>query len=201
MRRLLPFLSLLLLAACDPPGDLYDAGTVAIIARVINPRPVIHLGDSVAFYFEVPDSVVLDGTRIAVSVGNKDGATIGFNANKINPSAVAGFQFNPLSCQTYVNPGSLTANGAVILANRSGKLTAKYYMIPKQKGIYFLDQLGLGYLDLNDHNLMLRFSIDFGKVDRSHQMLIDSAGAANRFDMYLRGRVSNGYEVYGFRVI
>ena len=192
---------MLLAAACDPPGDLYDGGTVAITARVLNPRPIIHLGDRVAFYFEVPDNVTLNGTRIAVSVGNKDGATIGFNANKINSSAPSGFQFNPPSCQTYTNPGSLTANNAIFFANRNGKLVARYYMIPKQKGIYFLDQLSLGYTDLNNRNLLLTFSIDFGKVDRSHQLLIDSAGAASRFSLYLNGKVNQGYEVYGFRVI
>jgi hypothetical protein len=201
MRRLLPFASLLLLAACDPPPGLYDAGTVAITARVLNPRPIIHLGDSVAFYFAVPDSVTLNGTRIAVSAGNKDGATIGFDANKINSSAIAGFQINPPSCQIYANPGSLTANGTLEINSLNGRIVGRYYMIPKQKGIYFFDQSELGYADLNDRKLMIRFSINFGNVNRSHQMLIDSAGAANRFDMYLRGRINQGFEVYGFRVI
>ena len=201
MRRLLPFASLLLLAACDPPPGLYDAGTVAITARVINPRPIIHLGDSVAFYFEVPDSVTLNNTRIAVSAGSKDGATIGFNANKINPSAIAGFQFNSPNCQIYANPGSLTANNTLFFTNRNGKLLAKYYLIPKQKGIYFLDQRSLGYADLNNRNLLVNFSINFGNVNRSHQMLIDSAGAANRFDLYLKGHTDAGFEIYGFRVI
>ncbi len=201
MPRLFLFAALLLLTACNPGPGLYDGGTIAITARIIKPRPVILLGDSVAFYFAVPDSITLNGTRIAISANNKDGATIGFNANKINSSVPSGFQFNPPSCQTYVNPGSSTANNAFFLANRNEKLVARYYMIPKQRGIYFLDQLSLGYADLNNRSLLLNFSINFGNVDRSHQMLIDSAGSASRFDMYLRGKVNQGYEVYGFRVI
>lgn len=192
---------LVLLAACDPPAGLYDAGPVPITARVINPKPVIHLGDSVAFYFEVPDSVTLGGTRLSVAAGNKDGATIGFNANKINPAIVEGYKINSPSCQIYASPGSLTANGTLNFSNRNGKLLTRYYMIPKQKGIYFFDQAELGYADLNNQKLLVRFTINFGKVDRSHQLLIDSAGAASRFDLYLKGRTDSGYEVYGFRVI
>jgi hypothetical protein len=201
MRALFYMPALLTLTCCNPGAGLYDGGTIAITARVLNPRPIIHLGDSVAFYFEVPDSITLNGTRIAVSAGSKDGATIGFDANKINPSAVAGFQINSPSCQIYANPGSLTANNTLFFTNRNGKLLAKYYLIPKKKGIYFFEQSQLGYADLNNRSLLLNFSIDFGKVDRSHQMLIDSAGAANRFDLYLKGRTDGGLEVYGFRVI
>jgi hypothetical protein len=200
--RILFYLPVLLVLTCRNPGaGLYDRGTIAITARVLNPRPIIHLGDSVAFYFEVPDSVTLNGTRIAVSAGNKDGATIGFNANKIKPSSASGFQFNPPSCQIYANPGSLTANNTLFFTNYNGKLLAKYYLIPKQRGIYFLDQTQLGYADLNNRNLLLTFSINFGNVDRSHQLLIDSASAASRFDLYLKGRTDGGLEVYGFRVI
>jgi hypothetical protein len=201
MRHLLPFAALLLLCSCNPGAGLYDGGTIAITARVLNPRPIIHLGDSVAFYFEIPDSVTLNGTQVAVSAGNKDGASIGFNANKIKSSSASGFQFNSPSCQIYANPGSLTSNNTLNFTNRNGKLLAKYYLIPKQKGIYFLDQTQLGYADLNNRNLLLNFSIDFGKVDRSHQMLIDSAGTTSRFDLYLKGRTDGGLEVYGFRVI
>jgi hypothetical protein len=201
MRYLLPFAVLLLLASCNPGAGLYDGGTIAITARVINPRPIIQLGDSVAFYFEVPDSVTLNGTRIAVSAGNKDGATIGFDVNKIKPSSASGFQFNSPSCQVYANPGSLTANKTLFFTNRNGKLLANYYLIPKQRGIYFFDQVQTGYTDLNNRNLLLTFSINFGKVDRSHQLLIDSAGAANRFDLYLKGHTDAGLEIYGFRVI
>ncbi len=168
MRHLFLLAALLLLAACNPGVGLYDGGTIAITARVINPRPIIHLGDSVAFYFAVPDSVMLNGTKIAVSAGSKDGATIGFDANKINPSAVAGFQINSPNCQVYANPGSLTTNKTLFFTNQNGKLVAKYYLIPKQRGIYFFDQVQLGFADLNNRNLMLTFSIDFGNVNRSH---------------------------------
>jgi len=201
MKKAFLVATLLVITCCDPPPGLYDTGTAVITARVINPRLTIHLGDSVAFYFAIPDSITLNGTRIAAPVATKDGATIGFNANKIDSATPSGFKFNPASCQAYANPGSLTANGTLKFTNRNGKLVARYYMIPKQKGIYFFDQAELGYMDLNDRKLMLRFSIDFGKVDRSHQLLIDSAGVASRFSSYLNGRVNQGYEVYGFRVI
>ena len=201
MRRLLPFVTLMLLAACDPPGDLYDGGTVAITARVLNPRPIIHLGDSVAFYFEVPDSVTLNGTRLRVSASGKYGGVIELSASKITTTKSAGFEPFTKSCSFYANPGSSTGDGILTLTNRNGKLLGRLYMIPRQKGIYFLAQTGLGYLDLNNQGILVRCSINFGKVDRSHQLLIDSAGAASGFDMYLRGRINQGYEVYGFRVI
>lgn len=201
MRYLLPFAASLLLCACDPPPGLYDAGMVSITARVVNPRPIISLGDSVAFYFEVPDSLILNSTKTLISVGNKDGATIGFYANRIAAAKATGFETNTQNCRIYASPGSLTANGTLVFTNRNGKLVARFYMIPKQKGIYFFEQAETGYMDLNNRSLLLRFSINFGTVDRNHQLLIDSAGKASRFTQFLQGRASQGYEVYGFRVI
>jgi hypothetical protein len=194
-------LALAVLAACDPPQGLYDTGTVAITARVLNPRPVIRLGDSVAFYFEVPDSVTLNGARVRVSASSKDGGVLELSASKITTAKSAGFEPFTKSCSFYANPGSSTSDGILTFANRNGRLVGRLYMIPKQKGIYFLMQTGLGYFDLNDKSLLVRGTINFGKVDRSHQLLIDSAGAASHFSTYLTGRVNQGYEVYGFRVI
>ncbi len=201
MRNLSYIFLLFTLVCCNPGPGLYDGGTIAITARVLNPRPTIHLGDSVAFYFAIPDSITLNGTRMAVSASNKDGATIGFFTNKIDSSTPTGVKYNSPDCQTYANPGSLTTNGVLSFTNRNGKLLGRFYMIPKRKGIYFLDQVELGYADLNDRKLMLRFSIDFGKVDRNHQLLIDSAGTASKFNQFLQSRASQGYEAYGFRVI
>ncbi len=201
MLRLFAFAALLLLAACDPPGDLYDAGTVAITARVLNPRPIIHLGDSVAFYFEVPDSVTLNGARVRVSASSKDGGVLELSASKITTAKSAGFEPFTKSCSFYANPGSSTNDGILTFANRNGKLVGRLYMIPKQKGIYFLMQTGLGYFDLNNKGLLVRGTINFGKVNRNHQLLIDSAGTASKFSTYLQGRISQGHEIYGFRVI
>lgn len=203
MRRLLPFATLLLLAACDPRAGYNDLfmGPVAITARVLSPRPVIHLGDSVAFYFEVPDSVTLNGTRLAVSVGAKDEANLDVNANKINAAASTGFDIYSRNCQLYAAPGSVTAYGSLRFAHRNAKLVSKLYLIPKQRGIYFFEQAGPGLATLNGRDLQVTFTFDFGSVNRNHQLLIDSAGTASKFSTYLQRRISQGHEIYGFRVI
>ena len=194
-------LILLNLLSCAPPRDLYGTGTIAIKAQVINPQTNINLGDSVAFYFEVPDTIELDGSRIKVDVGNNDGGNIGFNPQKIIPSLPGGFSNNPSlnTCKIYANPGTLI-NYSFDFANQNGKLFGKYYMIPQQKGVYFLDQSQEGYIDLNNNSLKLRFSINFGNINRNHQMLIDSAGVTNNFNLFLQDHINNRREIYGFKV-
>lgn len=190
------------LVACDPPRDLYQTGTIAIKAQVIDPRTDINLGDSVAFYFEVPDTIELNGARIKVSVSNKDGGNIGLNAQKIIPSLPGGFSNNPSlnTCKTWASPGNLTNTITFNFSNQNGKLSGKYYMIPQQKGVYFFEEPQEGYATLDDGSIKLRFSINFGNINRSHQMLIDSAGAANHFEMFLQDHIDKGREIYGFRV-
>ena len=194
-------LILLNLLSCNPP-NLYKTGTIAIKAQVINPQTNINLGDSVAFYFEVPDTIELDGSRIKVDVGNNDGGNIGFNPQKIIPSLPGGFSNNPSlnTCKVYANPGYLTRNETLHFTNAGGKILAKYYMIPQQKGVYFLDQSQEGYIDLNNNSLKLRFSINFGNINRNHQMLIDSAGVTNNFNLFLQDHINNRREIYGFKV-
>lgn len=201
MRSLLQLVPLLLLAACDPGDNDVFVGQVAITARVLSPKPIIHLGDSVAFYFEVPDSVTLNGTRIAVSAGTKDQASLDVNANKINAAASTGFDIYSRDCQLYASPGNTTAYGTLHFARRNARLVSKLYLIPKERGIYFFEQAGPGLATLNGRDLLVTFSIDFGNVNRNHQLLLDSAGVASKFSAYLQGRMNQGNEVYGFRVI
>jgi hypothetical protein len=201
MKNAILLLSIILIA-CDPRGELYDPGqTISIKAQVINPKIDINLGDSVAFYFEVPDTVEVNGSKVKVAAtGRDDGANLGFSAHKINPASIPGNDINPGSCERYANPGSLTANKTLVFANQGGKLLAKFYMIPREKGVYFLHQSQEGYAWLNNKGLSVRLSINFGNVNRNHQMLIDSAGAASNFSLFLQDRVGRGMEIYGFRV-
>jgi hypothetical protein len=47
--------------SCDSLRYTNHIGTIATKAKVITPRTKVNLGDSVAFYSEVPDNVALDG--------------------------------------------------------------------------------------------------------------------------------------------
>ncbi len=189
------------LLSCNPPRDI-GQGTITINSQVLNPRTTISLGDSVAFYFEVPDTVLLNGNRIKVTIGSNDGGNNGFYANKIDLSRSGGFTNAPSlnTCKTFSNVGQIGPTGDLVFANQGGKLLGRFYMIPQQKGVYFFEQTQQGYVDLNNQSLKLRFSFNFGSVNRNHQMLIDSAGAANNFNLFLQGKISQGLEVYGFRV-
>ena len=203
MKQLLFVITVFFFISCDPPKDMYQTGTVQINAQVLNPRSTISLGDSVAFYFEVPDTVLLNGVRIKVSADNNDGGTIGLSPYKIIPSNIGGSSNSPTlrTCTVYANPGSLTANETLIFQKQSnGKLIAKYYMIPSAKGVYYMLQSQEGFVDLNNQSLKLRFSINFGNINRNHQLLIDSAGASNNFGLYLQDKINQGLEVYGFKV-
>lgn len=198
------FLSLLscLFASCDPPRDTYQTGTIAIKAQVINPRTTISPGDSVAFYFEVPDTVILNGSPVKVNISNSDGGNIGLTPYKIIPTNIGGSTNAPAlrTCELYANPGNLSINETLNLSIQNGKLIGRLFMIPQQKGVYYLLQTQEGHVDLNNRSLKLRFSINFGNINRNHQMLIDSAGASNNFHLYLQDKINQGLEVYGFKV-
>ncbi|MEI9945405.1 MAG: hypothetical protein WDN26_14455 [Chitinophagaceae bacterium] len=201
MRKLLFILPIIFLNwRCDPRPDIFQP-SIEIKAQVINPKTDIQLGDSVAFYFEVPDSIELDGKKIKATAINRDGANIGFFANKIIPSSTGGFSggFSENTCNVYANPGNISYN-TFTLANQNGKLWGKYYMIPQQKGVYFFEQTQDGYIDLNNGGLKLRFTFNFGNINRNHQILIDSAGTTYNFASFLQGKLNDGLEVYGFRV-
>lgn len=195
-------LILVFLQSCDPPRDIYQTGTISIKAEVINPRTTITLGDSVAFFFEVPDTVLFNGKRIKVSAGNNDGGNNGFNVNKMDPSRSGGFTNAPTlnTCNLYASVGQITNSGVWSFLNQNGKLIGKYFMIPQQKGVYFFEQTQEGYVDLNNQSLKLRFSFNFGNINRNHQMLIDSAGPVNNFNLFLQDKISRGLEIYGFKV-
>lgn len=192
-----------ILISCDPKGELFDpTQSIAIKAQVINPKTEINLGDSVAFYFEVPDTVGVGGSRTAVTASDRDGANIGFNARKIISTLPSGSTNSPNenTCDVYAHPGTFAGRAETFtFANQNGKLKGTFYMIPRQKGVYLFEQTQEGYAWLNDKALSVRFSINFGNVNRNHQMLIDSAGASG-FGTWLQDRVGRGMEVYGFRV-
>jgi hypothetical protein len=144
MKLLFLILPISLFISCDPSKDIYQTGTVLINAQVINPKSTINLGDSVAFYFEVPDTVLLNGARIKVSAVNNDGGTIGLSPYKIISSNIGGSSNNPISrtCAVYANPGLLTTNETLVFQKQNnGKLLAKYYMIPNAKGVYYMLQM------------------------------------------------------------
>lgn len=203
MKKIIYFLFLILfIVSCDPPKDIYQEGNIAIRAQVVNPRSSIVLGDSMAFYFEVPDTIELNGNRIKVSANSNDGGTNGFGPCKIIQSLPGGFTNSPNqnTCSIFAKVGTYTINQATIFYNDNGKLKGLYYIIPEKKGVYFFEQTQLGYVNLNNNTYRLRFSFNFGNINRNHQMLIDSAGAASGFNGYLQGKINNGLEVYGFRV-
>lgn len=190
--------------SCDPPkgSDLYRSGTISINATVINPRTTINLGDSVAFYFEVPDTIVLNGEKIKVLATASDGATNSFSPCKIDTLSSGGFVSVPPTnqSQTFAAVGSIDQLGVFKLANQNGRLVGKYYMIPQQRGTYFFWQRQFGYVDLNGNSLRLRFKINFGNINRNHLMLIASTAASNRFDLFLQEQINQELEIYGFKV-
>lgn len=203
MKQIMWLFLISVLGACDPPRDVYDTGTIRINARVINPKPTIQLGDSVVFYFEIPDTVDLNGKNIKVSAGARDGATIGLTPYKIISSHPGGSTNDPnlRTINIYANPGTLTINETLVFDNQRGKLSARLFMIPQQRGVYYLLQSEHGFADLNNQSLKLRFIFNYGSINRNHQLLIDSAGTGSNFSLYLQDKINRNLEMYGFQVI
>ena len=187
------------LASCDPRANIFDPAPVLINAQIINPRDSIYIGDTIKVYLEIPDTIVYNGKHFATFIGNDDGGNIGITLYKINKSH-AGAIGPPDSSVNFASIGSYNQYDVVTFQKISNKLEALVNFIPGKKGVYFLDVTEYGYLVINNKSLNVRFNFNYGSINRNHQMLIDSAGSAANFNLYLQDHAQQGLEVYGFNV-
>lgn len=188
------------LGSCDPrePFGAYE-GITTVKATIVNPRDSIGINDTVRLQFEVPDTIVYNGQKVAVTVTNNDGADCGVHLRKIDLSH-AGSIGTPTGSITQATIGYLNPSENIFFQKAGNKLKAEYIFIPKTKGVFFLEQQTLGSLAVNNKQYLLSFDWNYGAINRNYQMLIDSAGPASNFNLFLQGHINDGYEIYGFKV-
>ncbi len=201
MKNLLSFITIaLLFGACDPPRDIYQSGGFTFPVTVINPRDTITLGDSVCFIFKIPDTINLNGNnRIKPFYSGNDGASFPVADNEIDTTLTGGARpFSP-NIDEYASLGN-TQGGLNFKSANGNTLETKYYLIPKRRGVFFLELAQAGYVDANNGGLKARAVYTLNVPDRHHNLLITSTLPRHGMAAYIQGRQNLGLEIYAFAV-
>ncbi len=188
-----------LLASCDPPTNISQSAFIFPVT-VVNPKDTINLGDSVCFIFQIPDTINLNGSnKIKPYYGNNDGASFPVAYNEVDTTFNAGYRpFSP-NLKEYAEPGT-TLGGVHLKVISSSKLYTKYYLIPKKRGVYFLDLQQAGYVNVNNGSLKLRASYTFTAASKNHHLLISSTLPRHNMQATINARTNQGFEIYAFAV-
>jgi hypothetical protein len=193
-------LAIYLLVSCDPPKDLGQQGSFTFPVTVVNPRDTINLGDSVCFIFEIPDTINLNGTsKIKPFYGANDGATFPIQKLEVDTNFNGGATPASIYIKDYAEPGFIQG-GVHLKVINSNKLYTKYYLIPKRKGVFFLELAQAGYVTANNGGLNARAVYTLNVADRHHNLLISSTLPRHNMAAYIQGRQNMGLEIYAFAV-
>lgn len=189
-----------LVISCDPPKDIGLQGNFTFPVTVVNPRDTINLGDSVCFIFKIPDTINLNGTtKVKPFYSGNDGASFSVADNEIDTTRNGGFRAFSPNIDEYANPGS--TQGSLNFKSLNGNtLETKYYLIPKRKGVFFLELAQAGYVDANNGGLKARAVYTLNVPDKHHNLLISSTLPIHGMAAYIQGRQSLGLEIYAFAV-
>lgn len=186
--------------ACDPGIPGFGGTPIEIKAQVINPKDTISFGDSVAFYFEVPDTVDFNGTRVKTFITSKDAGQVNLFPNRIDSATGKIIGNDGTVGYFYANPGVVKNTISLNLSNVNSKLIGKFYFIPKNKGVYFLDVLQDGFVYLNNASIKTDNSFNFGAVDRHHYLVLNNVNPSLNINAFFQDKSNRGLEVYAFYV-
>ncbi len=189
----------LLFIACNPGIPGFGGTPIAFKAEVINAKDTIPLGDSIAFYLELPDSVYYNGSRIKTYVTGKDGAEVSLFPKRIDPNTGNISAKNDLG-RYYANPGNVTNIISLNLTNLNGKLTGKFYYIPVQKGVYFLEVQQNGIVYINNASIKAENTFNFGAIDRHHYLIRNNVNPSLNIEAFFADKANRSLEVYAFYV-
>ncbi len=197
------FSAVILFISCDPRSskDLYQQGSMMINVNILNPRDSVNLGDSICFVFDVPDTILINSNKYSPTYEVNDGISITLNDCKMDTSLGGEWRSYTPDCDTYANPGTLQPDFSLAkLSNR--KLYGKFFLIPKSRGVYFLQNQQAGYFSINNQGLKGRVFIKFDVPDKHHDLLLNKARAQNKvsFQAFLQNSENVNLPIYGFVV-
>jgi hypothetical protein len=183
--------------SCDPPLNSLSAGTFSIKAKVSNPNDTIHLGDSIYFDFEIPDTINLGGSAVALT--SKDGCDLTTTLSQADSTLTGGLRMSTNGVKLYGNPG-IISNGGIRFYQSGGRCWGRLYLIPQSPGVYILFCQAPGYFTGNSDELEARVVYDFDVADKHHNLLKKAAGQQNNIDVWIQSEESKGQGVYAFAV-
>jgi len=194
------FVSVLILSSCDPKViDPHLENEAKMKVKIINPKDSIKLGDSVLIMFEVPDSIILNG--VSTFLSSKEICSVSCAYNLIDSVNEVGYISYPSSAITYTNPGNYNNYGSLTLAKVSNRLLSSFYVIPKSKGVYFLECRSAGSLDANNGMVQTKLVYDFEVSDKHLDLLRKAAGSkAAKLEPWIQNCENTGKGLYAFAV-
>lgn len=190
---------ILFFISCDRGIPGFGGTPVALKAQVINPKDTITLGDSVAFYFEVPDTVDYNGTRIRTFITGKDACQINLFPQRVDP-VTGNIPGDTHLGFFYANPGTMVNTFNLNLANTNGKLIGKLYFIPSKKGVYYLEVKQDGFVYLNDASIKTDNTFNFGPIDRHFNLVLNNVNPSINLNGFLQDKWNRGLDAYAFYV-
>lgn len=202
-------------SACTPRGidDMSLGGTFQIKAKILNPQDTLNLGDSLKVVFEIPDTIFLQG-GIPYNVGDSSKSIILTDKISCTPqekveiadsTTSGGITLASInnSCVTYADPGYFINDG-LNLVKSNNRLYAKYFLIPKKKGVFILSNWTAtgGYFSgvSSLGKISCRIVFDFDVANKHHYLLQSAIGANNDISSMINDRASHGQGVYVFAV-
>ena len=205
---IIPFVIFIIAISCDPPKSLYSANNADIVqltAKVLNPKDTFALGDTIKFYFEVPDSISFNGILTKVGIANGDICFINQYVYKVDSSYYSSVsRAHSDKCLELGSIGYIdNHSGNLYFGNDNGIFKTFYYLVPKIKGPYYLEEGRNSFMICGNNLIRSSLHFDFGNVNRHFEYITENVKPEqkNNVMQFLsdKGQGKN-YELYAFYV-
>lgn len=199
---------MIIIYGCDPAKEDYysnNADVVIINAKLLNPKDTFSLGDTVKFYFEVPDSISFNGKKIKANVLSNDFCSFQQTVSILDTNDIANY-YLALSSKCVQSAGIGYINQSsrqLYLGKDNGIFKSFYYLIPQKSGIFILEENS--YASMYTDNGAVRSSVhfDLGTINRHYDYFINNVTTKKKdvFTQYFSNLGHNKpYEAYVFYV-
>ena len=205
---IIPFVIFIIAISCDPPKDSYypnNADIVTIYPTILNYKDTFSLGDTIKFYFEVPDSISFNGKRTKLDINGSDYCSFNQTVSIIDTShPIQVIRVFDSICEQLASIGKIDENSEQLyLGNSNGKFKSYYYILPKKQGVFLLNENNYGWMSSNNTSLRSNIHFDFGNVNRHFEYIIDNVipSERNNFIQYFSNKGHNmPADAYAFYV-
>jgi hypothetical protein len=211
MKKVFLFITVIALvlfySSCDPrKEDYYSNNNDVVIINpiLLNPKDTFNLGDTLKFYFEVPDSISFNGKKIKTNISNADFCSFNQGVSILDTSHSADYYrvFDAV-CKQDAKIGYISPQWQLYLGKDGSTYKSFYYLIPKKSGIFILEEnnYGLMYTD----NALVRSNVhfDLGTINRHFEYFVNNVKPSRKNDLiqYLSDKGHNmPSELYVFYI-
>lgn len=186
------------LSSCEPTDrDYFNNEVVKLKGQLNNNNDTVHVNDTLIFTLNLPSAII--GTTQNVTVNSLQEGFYYLHLQKLDTVTKVPKVILPADPEAkyFVNPGS-QSNAAIHFRNDLQPYVSKLHIIPKEKGVYYLEVIiQPGRLKVNG-NYEARLIVNFDVTNKHHQMLARYYG--NDWLNGVTQRDAEGIGLYGFIV-